>query len=32
VGIEALAERLQGQFPDVEIWASRREREPLTLI
>jgi dinuclear metal center YbgI/SA1388 family protein len=32
VGIEALAEGLQGQFPDVEIWPSRREREPLTLV
>jgi dinuclear metal center YbgI/SA1388 family protein len=32
VGIEALAERLQGQFPGVEIWASRHEREPLTLL
>jgi dinuclear metal center YbgI/SA1388 family protein len=32
VGIEALAKRLQGQFPDMQIWASRREHEPLTLI
>jgi dinuclear metal center YbgI/SA1388 family protein len=32
LGIEALAERLQAQFPDLEIWASRHEREPLTLV
>jgi dinuclear metal center YbgI/SA1388 family protein len=32
VGIEALAERLQGQFPLMQVWASRREHEPLTLV
>jgi hypothetical protein len=28
-GIEALAVRLQTQFPDLQVWASRRERDPL---
>jgi dinuclear metal center YbgI/SA1388 family protein len=31
-GVEALALRLQQQFPALQIWASRREREPLTLV
>jgi dinuclear metal center YbgI/SA1388 family protein len=30
IGIEALAARLQTEFPAVQIWASRRERDPLT--
>src|SRR5439155_17953285 len=32
VGIEALADRLQAQFPGLQIWASRRERDPLTVV
>ena len=28
-GIEELADRLQGQFPALQVWASRRERDPL---
>ncbi len=28
-GVEALAGRLQQHFPTVEVWASRRERDPL---
>ncbi|MCS6849572.1 MAG: Nif3-like dinuclear metal center hexameric protein [Gemmataceae bacterium] len=28
-GVEELAERLQRRWPDLEIWASRRERDPL---
>jgi dinuclear metal center YbgI/SA1388 family protein len=32
VGIEMLAEQLQTQFTSVQIWASRRERDPLTLV
>ncbi len=27
-GVEELAERLQRQWPDVEVWASRSERDP----
>ena len=30
-GVEDLADRLQKQFPDLEIWASRREWDPLHL-
>ena len=30
--IEALADRLQAKFPSVQIWTSRRERDPLTLV
>jgi dinuclear metal center YbgI/SA1388 family protein len=29
IGIEALADRLQQQFPSLQIWPSRRERDPL---
>jgi dinuclear metal center YbgI/SA1388 family protein len=29
IGVEALAERLQQQWPDVQVWASRREKEPV---
>jgi dinuclear metal center YbgI/SA1388 family protein len=29
IGVEALAEKLQKQWPDVQVWASRREREPV---
>jgi dinuclear metal center YbgI/SA1388 family protein len=29
-GVENLAERLQRAFPDVEVWASRRETDPLS--
>lgn len=32
LGIESLADRLQTQFPNVQIWASRREHEPLVLV
>ncbi len=32
IGVEALAARLQAQFPSVQAWASRREREPLTSV
>ena len=28
-GVEELAERLRQQWPDVEVWASRRERDPV---
>ncbi|HZZ77579.1 MAG TPA: Nif3-like dinuclear metal center hexameric protein [Gemmataceae bacterium] len=28
-GVEALAGRLQQQFPALQVWASRRERDPL---
>jgi dinuclear metal center YbgI/SA1388 family protein len=28
IGVEALAEKLQQQWPDVEVWASRREKDP----
>jgi len=31
-GVEALAALLQQQFPALQIWASRREREPLALV
>ena len=31
-GVEELAVRLQGQFPALQIWASRRERDPLALV
>jgi dinuclear metal center YbgI/SA1388 family protein len=29
--VECLAEVLAGQFPDLRVWASRRERDPLRL-
>ena len=29
LGMEALAERLKIQFPDLSIWASRQEQDPL---
>jgi dinuclear metal center YbgI/SA1388 family protein len=32
VGVEMLAERLRGQFPKLQIWASRRERDPLATV
>ena len=28
-GVEDLAERLQQQWPDLDIWASRREQDPV---
>lgn len=31
-GVEALAARLAQQFPALQIWASRREHDPLTLV
>ena len=31
-GIEALADRLQAQFPAMQIWASRHERDPLSVV
>jgi dinuclear metal center YbgI/SA1388 family protein len=31
-GVEALAALLQQQFPALQIWASRREREPLAFV
>jgi dinuclear metal center YbgI/SA1388 family protein len=31
-GVEELAGRLQENWPDVEIWASRRERDPVTWV
>jgi dinuclear metal center YbgI/SA1388 family protein len=30
-GIESLAERLRRRFPDIEIWPSRRETDPLPI-
>ena len=32
IGIEALAERLTGQFPTLQIWASQCERDPLSVM
>lgn len=32
LGVEALANRLTQQFPGVQIWASRRERDPLAVV
>jgi dinuclear metal center YbgI/SA1388 family protein len=32
LGMEALAVRLQSQFPALQIWASRNEREPLATV
>lgn len=29
-GVEALAKRLQEQWPDLKVWASQRERDPLS--
>ena len=29
IGVEDLARRLQAQFPDLSVWASRREQDPL---
>lgn len=31
-GVERLAEVLAGQFPDLTVWASREERDPLTWV
>jgi dinuclear metal center YbgI/SA1388 family protein len=31
-GVEMLVERLRGQFPAVEVWASRRERDPVNAV
>jgi dinuclear metal center YbgI/SA1388 family protein len=31
-GVEELAARLQREFPEQEVWASRRERDPLTAL
>jgi dinuclear metal center YbgI/SA1388 family protein len=31
-GVEALAERLQGEFPTVQVWASRRECDPVHFV
>ncbi len=31
-GAEMLAERLQKQWPDLHIWASRKERDPVTWV
>ena len=30
--VECLAEVLAGQFPDLQVWASRREHDPLTWV
>ena len=30
--VEELAGRLQGQWKDVQVWASRRERDPVTWV
>jgi dinuclear metal center YbgI/SA1388 family protein len=32
LGIEALADRLQAQFPALQIWPSRCERDPLVIV
>jgi dinuclear metal center YbgI/SA1388 family protein len=32
VGVEALASRLQQQWPDLTVWASQRERDPVTWV
>ena len=32
IGVEALADRLKSQFPNLQIWASRRERDPLAVV
>ena len=29
LGVEELAERLQSQFPDLQVWPSRREADPI---
>src|SRR5947209_2342826 len=31
-GVELLADRLREQFPVLQIWASRRERDPLLAV
>ena len=31
-GVEELATRLQGQWKDVEVWASQRERDPVAWV
>jgi putative NIF3 family GTP cyclohydrolase 1 type 2 len=28
-GVEVLAERLQKQWPDLHVWASRKEKDPV---
>jgi dinuclear metal center YbgI/SA1388 family protein len=30
--VEALAERMQGQWPDLNVWASRRESDPVRVM
>jgi dinuclear metal center YbgI/SA1388 family protein len=32
IGVEALAVNLKQQFPDIDVWASRHERDPLMLV
>jgi dinuclear metal center YbgI/SA1388 family protein len=32
IGVEALADRLKGQFPALHIWASQRECDPLAMM
>jgi dinuclear metal center YbgI/SA1388 family protein len=32
IGVEALAVRLQNEWRDVQVWASRKEKEPVTWI
>jgi dinuclear metal center YbgI/SA1388 family protein len=29
-GVEELADRLRGQWPDLDVWASRREQDPIS--
>ena len=31
-GVEDLADRLASQFPELTVWASRRERDPIRVI
>jgi putative NIF3 family GTP cyclohydrolase 1 type 2 len=31
-GVEELADRLRGQWSDVTVWASRRERDPVAWV
>lgn len=32
LGVESLADRLASEFPALQIWASRRERDPLAVV
>jgi putative NIF3 family GTP cyclohydrolase 1 type 2 len=32
IGVEVLAEKLQKQWPDIEVWASRREKDPVSWV